>query len=75
MAALWLVVGSAGAARATTISGGNVVNQTWTPAGNPYVIQGDVTVPAGATLTIQAALVQFAATDGQGVGATWPASS
>ncbi|MEZ4225409.1 MAG: DUF4215 domain-containing protein [Polyangiaceae bacterium] len=56
-------------AAATTIAGGNVINQTWTPAGSPYVIQGDVTVPAGAFLTIQAGTtVQFASTDGQAAG-------
>ena len=43
-AACWLF---GRAAFATTIPGGNIINQTWTPAGNPYLIQGDVTVPAG----------------------------
>src|SRR5262245_9510428 len=53
----------------TTVTGGNVINQTWTPAGSPYIVQGDVTVPAGASLTIQAGtVVQFAATDGQAAG-------
>ena len=54
---------------ATTVTGGNVINQTWTPAGSPYIIQGDVTVPAGAFLTVQAGTtVQFATSDGQGAG-------
>jgi hypothetical protein len=56
-------------AGATTIAGGNVINQTWTPAGNPYLVQGDVTVPAGAFLTIEAGtIVQFASVDGQAAG-------
>ena len=42
---------------ATTIPGGNVINQTWTPAGSPYVLEGDVTVPPGAFLTISAGTV------------------
>ena len=54
---------------ATTIAGGNVINQTWTPAGSPYIVQGDVTVPSGAFLSIQAGTtVQFASTDGQVAG-------
>jgi MYXO-CTERM domain-containing protein len=59
-----------GAARADTIKvGGNVINETWTPAGSPYVVQGDLTVPAGAFLTIQAGtVVRFAATDSQMAG-------
>lgn len=53
----------------TTIVGGNIINQTWTPAGSPYLIQGDITVPAGVFLTIQAGTqVQFANTDGQSAG-------
>ncbi|MFO0589233.1 MAG: DUF4215 domain-containing protein [Polyangiaceae bacterium] len=56
-------------ARATNIAGGNIINQTWTPAGNPYIVSGDITVPAGAFLTIQAGtIVQFASTDGQASG-------
>ncbi|NOY90365.1 MAG: DUF4215 domain-containing protein, partial [Deltaproteobacteria bacterium] len=38
----------------TTIPGGNIINQTWTTAGSPYLVQGDITVPAGAFLTIEA---------------------
>ncbi|MEO5728365.1 MAG: hypothetical protein ABI134_26500, partial [Byssovorax sp.] len=56
-------------ARATTIAGGNIINQTWTPAGSPYIIQGDITVPSGAFLTVNAGtVVQFASTDGQAGG-------
>jgi PKD repeat protein len=36
----------------TTIPGGNV-SGTWDMAGSPYLIDGDITVPAGATLTIE----------------------
>ena len=39
-------------AAATTISGGDV-SGTWTAAGSPYRINGDITVPAGPTLTIE----------------------
>jgi len=35
----------------TTVSG-NVLTQTWTLAGSPYFITGDVTIPVGNTLTI-----------------------
>jgi nitrous oxidase accessory protein NosD len=56
-------------ASATTITRGNVINQTWTPAGNPYIVQGDITIPTGAFLTIQAGtIVQFASSDGQAAG-------
>ena len=48
----------------TTIPGGNVINQTWTPAGSPYTVQGDVTVPSGAFLRIEAGTeVRFTNTD------------
>lgn len=65
------VFAAAGAASAETIiAGGNVINQTWTPAGSPYTIQGDITVPLGAFLNIQAGtIVQFNATDGMVAGA------
>ncbi|MEZ4401275.1 MAG: DUF4215 domain-containing protein [Kofleriaceae bacterium] len=70
LALVTAVVGLATTATADTIiTGGNVINQTWTPAGSPYIVQGDITVPAGASLTIDAGTtVQFAATDGQASG-------
>ena len=53
----------------TIISGGNLINQTWTAANSPYVVQGDITVPAGSTLTIEAGtLVRFAESDAQAGG-------
>ncbi|EYF06979.1 DUF4215 domain-containing protein [Chondromyces apiculatus] len=73
LALLWtfaLLIGlTQTAAAQTTVTGGNVINQTWTPAGSPYIVQGDVIVPAGATLTIQAGTqVRFASSDGQASG-------
>jgi hypothetical protein len=39
------------AAAATTIPAGDV-SGTWTATNSPYLIDGDITVPAGQTLTI-----------------------
>src|SRR5688572_9156476 len=59
----------AGAYADTIIPGGNLGTQSWTTAGSPYVIQGDATVQAGATLTIAAGVtVQFATTDSATAG-------
>ncbi|MFH2010731.1 MAG: DUF4215 domain-containing protein [bacterium] len=66
---LALLVAAPPARADTTIAGGNVINQTWTPAGSPYIIQGDITVPTGAFLTIQAGVVvRFASSDAQASG-------
>ena len=53
----------------TVVFGGTVVDQTWTPAGSPYIVQGDITVPPGAFLNIQAGtVVQVANSDMQTSG-------
>lgn len=55
---------------ATNIAGGRIIDQTWTLAGSPYMVQGDILVPAGAKLTIEAGVtVLFATSDGLGAGA------
>lgn len=69
-ALLTALLGTGTAIAATTIPGGNVINQTWTPAGSPYIVEGDAIVPAGASLTIQAGTtVLLKSTDAQGGGA------
>ena len=51
----------------TQVTGVLASNTTWTAAGNPYIMTGDVTVPAGITLTIEAGVnIQVTATDDQG---------
>ena len=42
---------------AVTVPGGNIINQTWTAANSPYIVQGDITVPVGSTLTIEPGVV------------------
>jgi hypothetical protein len=57
------------AAAQTIITGGNLTTQTWTVQGSPYILQGDITVAAGQTLTINPGVsVQVAASDMQGGG-------
>lgn len=61
--------GPRSAQAATTIDGGNVGGQVWTAGGSPYSLLGDVSVPAGSTLTIQAgAVVELAGNDRQLAG-------
>ncbi|NVB82617.1 MAG: DUF4215 domain-containing protein [Kofleriaceae bacterium] len=45
----------------TVIAGGNLSTQTWTASNSPYIVQGDITVIAGATLTIDPGVVVKAA--------------
>ncbi|MBI2374185.1 MAG: right-handed parallel beta-helix repeat-containing protein [Deltaproteobacteria bacterium] len=56
------ILASGSAAADTIVPAGNLVggSQAWSVVGSPYVLAGDVTVPAGTTLTIQAgATVRF----------------
>ena len=54
------------AAAKTEVSSGNVINQTWTAAGSPYVVSGDLVVPEGSYLRIEAGVqVELKATDVQ----------
>ena len=54
---------------ATNVPATILGSPVWTPAGNPYLVNGDVTVAAGATLTIQAGVnVVIAATDAAAAG-------
>jgi hypothetical protein len=53
----------------TTINGGNIINQTWNAAGSPYIVLGDITIPGGSTLTIEAGTtVCMASTDAMAAG-------
>jgi hypothetical protein len=54
---------------ATPIAGGSLASQTWTPAGSPYIVTGDVNVGAGVTLTLlPGTVVQAAGGDTQASG-------
>ncbi len=60
---------AAGASAQTIIAGGNLPSATWTVGGSPFVITGDVTIPAGNVLTLQPGVtVLVAGTDGLGAG-------
>lgn len=51
----------AGAASAGNVQGQLASDTTWTVAGNPYTLTGDVIVPAGVTLTIEPGVQVLAA--------------
>jgi len=66
----FIAASSSGASAQTVVPAGNLSTQTWTLVGSPYVISGDVTIPAGVTLTVDAGVeIQVAAnTDSQASG-------
>lgn len=59
----WLAVFGAclaspvGASAATNAGGAIIQNTTWTVAASPYVIQEDITIPSGITLTLEAGTI------------------
>ena len=54
---IWYDDGNVQSVPAGTLSG----NNTWTAAGGPYLVEGDLTIPAGSSLTIESgASVYFA---------------
>jgi cysteine-rich repeat protein len=60
---------AAQASAATPIAGGEVGGQTWTAAGSPYVVAGDLSVAAGSTLTLEpGTVVQFKSADALAAG-------
>jgi hypothetical protein len=59
-----MVFGAGSVVAAIFVVGGEVATQTWSTAGSLYVVTGDLHVPSGATLTIQAGtVVGFAKSD------------
>ncbi|MCF7816807.1 MAG: right-handed parallel beta-helix repeat-containing protein [Kiritimatiellales bacterium] len=51
----------------TVITGPNITTSTWSPAGNPYIVAANCTVPSGNTLTIQPGTIVWM---GEGVSLT-----
>src|SRR4051812_45671949 len=63
---------TAPAAASTTFPGGNIVtgvNDHWTTASSPYLVNGDLTVPAGVTLTIDSGVTVTMAAGSDAMGA------
>lgn len=53
----------------TTVAGGDITDTQWTTTGSPYLVQGDVRVPQGSALEIQAGVeVWFSDSDSQSSG-------
>ena len=59
----------------TTITGPITTNTTWTAAGNPYFLTGDITVSSGITLTIEAGVNVVVSTTGDEDGDGIPDTS
>jgi hypothetical protein len=60
LASLWscaLVLFALGTTMAQSIAPPTINTTTWTPAGNPYILTDNSTVPAGQTLTIQPGVI------------------
>jgi len=52
-----VVLAAVDAGAATNHSGPILANETWTAAGNPHILTGDVTVGVGLTLTIEPGVI------------------
>lgn len=60
---------AAAAAAQTVVPGGNITNHVWTAANSPYIVMGDIVVPAGAYLVLEPGVeVRFAPSDATGSG-------
>lgn len=68
--AIALSLALASSASSTVVPGGNLPgNTTWSLAGSPYDVTGDLTIPGGVTLTVDPGVtVHFAASDDQAGG-------
>jgi hypothetical protein len=53
----WICLGTA--LGSTTVSGALAVDDTWTASGSPYTLDGDFTIPASVTLTIEPGVEVF----------------
>lgn len=52
--------------RSDTIVDGGEISGVWDVSGSPYIIQGDVSIPAGATLTVEPGVIVYTE-DGYGI--------